>query len=143
MKKMFGGIATLGVIVVLSFCASSAWAQAGSSTDKEDYDRVVRVSPTMGIDAVVEQPSQVALLSSYPNPFNPETTIRFNVREAQQVRLAVFDLLGREVALLVSSRVEVGRHEVRFQASGIPSGMYFIRLETAAEVAVRQIVLMK
>ncbi len=65
------------------------------------------------------------------------------MREAQQVRLVVFDLLGREVALLVSSRAEVGRHEVRFQAGDLPSGTYFIRLETAADVAVRQIVLMK
>ncbi len=142
MKKILLGISTLGIcLVVLSFCASSAWAQ-GSSGGGE-YERLVRVSPVTVIDAVAEQPSQVALLSSYPNPFNPETTIRFDVRQAQRVRLSVFDLLGRQVALLVSSHVEVGQHEVRFQAGDLPSGTYFIRLETAADVAVRQIVLMK
>ena len=141
MKKILLGISTLGMcLVVLSFCANSAWAQVKPT---DDYERLVRVSPVTVIDAVAEQPSQVALLSSYPNPFNPETTIRFDVREGQQVRLAVFDLLGRQVALLVSSHVEVGQHEVRFQAGDLPSGTYFIRLQTAADVAVRQIVLMK
>ena len=141
MKKSFLGIATLGVIVVLSFCANSAWAQ--SNPVREGYERVLQDNLTTGINGTVEQPSQVVLLSSYPNPFNPETTIRFDVREAQQVRLAVFDLLGREIALLVNGRVEVGRHEVRFQAGDLPSGTYFIRLVTATDVAVRKIVLMK
>ena len=132
---------TLGMcLVVLSFCASSAWAQ---STEKDEYERLARVKTTTNIDGVSEQPSQVALLSSYPNPFNPEAMIRFDVREAQQVRLMVFDLFGREIALLVNGRVEVGRHEVRFQAGDLPSGTYFIRLVTATDVAVRQIVLMK
>ena len=140
MKKMFLGITALGVIVVLSFCASAAWAQVDPGTE---YDRTARVSPTTSIDGVIEQPSSVALLSNYPNPFNAETTIRFDVREAQQVRLAVFDLLGREVALLVSGRVEVGQNEVRFQAGDLPGGTYVIRLVTATDVAVRKIVLMK
>ncbi len=142
MKKILLGISTLGMcLVVLSFCANSAWAQSDPPPD--GYERVLQDNLTAGINGTVEQPSQVVLLSSYPNPFNPETTIRFDVREAQQVRLVVFDLLGREIALLVNGRVEVGPHEVRFQAGDLPSGTYVIRLVTATDVAVRKIVLMK
>ena len=92
---------TLGMcLVVLSFCASSAWAQ--SDTKDKSYDRLARVKATTSIDGVSEQPSQVALVSSYPNPFNPEATIRFDVRKSQQVRLSVFNELGQQVMVLVN-----------------------------------------
>ncbi len=133
---------TLGMcLVVLSFCASSAWAQS-SSTD-ESYDRLARVKATTSIDGVSEQPSQVALVSSYPNPFNPEATIRFDVRKSQQVRLSVFNELGQQVVVLVNGRLEAGQHEARLAAYGLPSGAYFVRLETETGVITRSIVLTK
>ncbi len=135
-------IVTLGMcLVVLSFCASSAWAQS-DPVDKE-YERIATVSPTAGIDAVAEQPSPVALLSSYPNPFNPEATIRFDVRKSQQVRLSVFNELGQQVMVLVNGRLEAGQHEARLAAYGLPSGAYFVRLETDTGVVTRTVVLMK
>ncbi len=132
---------TLGMcLVVLSFCASSAWAQ---STEKDEYERLARVKTTTNIDGVSEQPSQVALLSSYPNPFNPEATIRFDVRKSQQVRLSVFNELGQQVMVLVNGRLEAGQHEARLVAYGLPSGTYFVRLETDTGVVTRSIVLTK
>jgi len=132
---------TLGMcLVVLSFCASSAWAQ---STEKDEYERLARVKTTTNIDGVSEQPSQVALLSSYPNPFNPEATIRFDVRKSQQVRLSVFNELGQQVMVLVDGRLEAGQHEARLAAYGLPSGTYFVRLETDTGVVTRTVVLMK
>ena len=134
--------ATLGVcLMMLSFCASAAWAQSGSSD--RDYERLARVSPTTGINAVAGQPSPVALLSSYPNPFNPEATIRFDVRQSQQVRLSVFNELGQQVMLLVDGRLEAGQHEARLAAYGLPGGTYFVRLETNTGVVTRTVVLMK
>ncbi len=134
---------TLGMcLVVLSFCTSSVWAQVGSSSDKE-YDRLARVKTTTSIDGVSEQPSQVALISSYPNPFNPEATIRFDVRKSQQVRLSVFNELGQQVMVLVNGRLEAGQHEARLAAYGLPSGAYFVRLETDTGVVTRSIVLTK
>ena len=133
---------TLGMcLVVLSFCASSAWAQSG--TNSKEYDRVATVIPTTGIDAIVEQPSQAALVSSYPNPFNPETIIRFDVRKSQQVRLSVVNELGQQVMVLVDGRLEAGQHEARLAAYGLPSGTYFVRLETDTGVVTRTVVLMK
>ena len=133
---------TLGMcLVVLSFCVSSAWAQ-GSSGGGE-YDRLARVKATTGIDGVAEQPTQVALISSYPNPFNPEATIRFDVRKSQRVRLSVFNELGQQVMVLVNGRLEAGQHEARLVAYGLPSGAYFVRLETDTGVVTRTVVLMK
>jgi len=133
---------TLGMcLVVLSFCASSAWAQ--SDTKNKSYDRLARVKTTTSIDGVSEQPSQVALVSSYPNPFNPEATIRFDVRKSQQVRLSVFNELGQQVMVLVNGRLEAGQHEARLAAYGLPSGAYFVRLETDTGVVTRSIVLTK
>ncbi len=124
--------------MMLSFCASSVWAQG--NPDRE-YERLARVSPTMSIDGVAGQPSPVALLSSYPNPFNPEATIRFDVRQSQQVRLSVFNELGQQV--IVDGRLEAGQHEARLAAYGLPGGTYFVRLETNTGVVTRTVVLMK
>ena len=135
---------TLGMcLVVLSFCANAAWAQPNTSSDKEGYERFARVKTTTSIDGVSEQPSQVALLSSYPNPFNPEATIRFDVRKSQQVRLSVFNELGQQVMVLVNGRLEAGQHEARLAAYGLPSGTYFVRLETDTGVVTHSIVLTK
>ena len=133
--------ATLGMcLVVLSFCASSAWAQSDTG---EVYDRIARVKATTSIDGVIEQPSQVALISSYPNPFNPEATIHFDVLKSQQVRLSVFNELGQQVMVLVNGRLEAGQHEARLAAYGLPGGTYFVRLETNTGVVTRTVVLMK
>ena len=135
-------IVTLGMcLVVLSFCASSAWAQ--SSPVLEDYERVLQDNLTAGINGTVEQPSPVALLSSYPNPFNPEATIRFDVSKSQRVRLNVYNELGQRVMVLIDGRVEAGQHKARLAAYGLPSGTYFVRLETDTGVVTRTVVLMK
>ncbi len=90
-----------------------------------------------------EQPHSVELSKNYPNPFNPQTTIRYALPEAGPVRLAVYDLAGREVARLADGVREAARHEVRFDGSGLPSGMYLYRLETLGRVLVRPMTLIK
>ena len=75
-------------------------------------------------------PDQYALEGNYPNPFNPSTTIRFGLPESAQVRLAVYDVLGRQVRVLLDGVREAGTHEVVFDASDLPSGTYLYRLET-------------
>lgn len=75
-------------------------------------------------------PEHFELTGNYPNPFNPQTTIAFSMPEAATVRLAVYDLLGRRVALLVDGNLGAGRHEVRFDATNLPSGQYLYRLST-------------
>ena len=74
-------------------------------------------------------PSEYALEAAYPNPFNPTTEIRFALPEAADVRLVVYDALGREVARLVDGPVSAGYQHATFEASNLPSGVYLYRLE--------------
>ena len=73
-------------------------------------------------------------VGNYPNPFNPQTLIRFTVPATQHVTLHVFDALGRRVAVLVDEVRSAGAHEVAFDASSLPSGMYFYRLQAGGLV---------
>jgi hypothetical protein len=72
---------------------------------------------------------EFALEQNYPNPFNPTTVVSCQLPVASAVRLAVYDMLGREVAVLANGRMEAGRHEVEFNASGLASGVYTYRLQ--------------
>ncbi len=83
------------------------------------------------------------LLPNFPNPFNPVTTIRFGLAERMRVRLAVFDMLGREVHVLIDDDLPAGFHEAPFDAGSLASGMYMYRLETPDAVQVRPMTLMK
>jgi hypothetical protein len=89
------------------------------------------------------QPRTFALSQNYPNPFNPATEIRFAVPTAGQVRLAVYDLLGREVRLLVDEARNPGTYAVRFDARGLASGVYLYRLEAGSLTLVRKMVLLQ
>ena len=86
-------------------------------------------------------PEWPELLQNYPNPFNPTTGIRYQVSGNGGVRLAVYDLLGREVAVLVNDRQTPGDHEVRFNGSKLSSGVYFYRLTVGGYSVVKAMVL--
>ena len=90
-----------------------------------------------------ETPQKIALSANYPNPFNPVTTIRYELPVNSNVRLEVYDILGRRVAVLVEGLIESGAHEVAFDASNLASGVYLYRLSTADFVQTRQMVLVK
>ncbi len=88
-------------------------------------------------------PTEFALRQNYPNPFNPVTTIQFDIPEAGEVRLDVYNILGEKVATLVQGRHEIGRYTIRWDASGMASGMYFYRISSAKFTATKKLVLMK
>ncbi|RKY90130.1 MAG: T9SS C-terminal target domain-containing protein, partial [Ignavibacteriae bacterium] len=79
----------------------------------------------------------------YPNPFNPSTQIEFRIPETGNVKLAVYNLVGEEVALLVNGQVEAGVHEVTFNADNLPSGAYFYKLQSGSKVEVKKMLLTK
>ncbi|MCH7638617.1 MAG: T9SS type A sorting domain-containing protein [Bacteroidetes bacterium] len=81
-----------------------------------------------------ETPQNYVLHQAYPNPFNPQAVVPFDVPELATVRLAVYDILGREVAVLVDGQVAAGRHEVVLDGSNLASGVYLIRMESAGNV---------
>jgi hypothetical protein len=84
-----------------------------------------------------------ALLGNYPNPFNPETVIRFALPEASLVKLDIFDPAGRMVQSLINGWRGAGAHEVTFDGGGLPSGIYLARLTAGEFTVARKLVLMK
>ena len=88
-------------------------------------------------------PSSARLEQNYPNPFNPVTLISYSLPQSQEVRLSVFDLLGREVARLVNRVQAAGEHQITFNAADLPSGIYIYRLEAEAASVTRKMILLK
>jgi hypothetical protein len=88
-------------------------------------------------------PTVFALRQNFPNPSNPGTTIRYELPVASTVRLSLFDILGREVSVLVTERREAGIHEIRFDASGLSSGIYFYRLQAGDFVQTKRLLVLK
>ena len=104
---------------------------------------VVVALPTVINTESEELPAEVTLSANYPNPFNPETTIRYALPQAGNVHLAVYDLLGHEVAVLVDQSKPAGNHTVRFGAGNLPSGLYVYRLHAGDDAIVRTMMLVK
>lgn len=86
---------------------------------------------------------QFYLHQNYPNPFNPATTIRYRVARTANVTLKIYDLTGREVAVLVNGPRSAGEHEVVFDAGGLASGIYFYRLSAGGFSQVRKMMLLR
>ena len=90
-----------------------------------------------------EIPLEYHLSQNYPNPFNPRTTIEFSIPRSEHVRLAVYDLLGREIELLADEPMSAGVHRLQFDAGALPSGSYYYTLQTPAYSTTRRMVLVK
>lgn len=80
---------------------------------------------------------------NYPNPFNPETKISYTLKSATSVKITVYDRLGREVVVLVDENQSEGEHQATFNASNLPSGVYFYRIKTPEMVEVQKMVFTK
>jgi hypothetical protein len=94
---------------------------------------------TKEIKIKVLPPATFELFQNYPNPFNPSTVISFQLSVNSNVSLKVYDVIGREVATLVSDQQEAGYHEVRFNAQKLSSGVYFYQLTVTDEQNKNQI----
>ena len=90
-----------------------------------------------------EIPTSFALEANYPNPFNPQTTIPFSVSATGQVRLAIYDMLGREVGLLVDGQLAAGQYRITWEAGDRPSGSYLVRMDAGGQTFTRTMVLLK
>ena len=83
-------------------------------------------------------------MQNYPNPFNPATKITYTLKSSSTVRLSVYNILGREAAVLVNNeRKPAGEYEVSFNAAGFASGIYFYRLQTESFVKTNKMVVIK
>jgi hypothetical protein len=120
-------------------------AQLGRGTDRAmpvrlqvDDGSITSIDPSD-----VGRPTATRLDANYPNPFNPSTMIRYQLSDAGKIRLSVFDVLGREVAVLVDVEQPAGSYDLMFDASGLSSGIYLIRLSVGAETFTRSMTLLK
>jgi hypothetical protein len=91
----------------------------------------------------VENPSSVELKGAYPNPFNPSTAISFELQDANFVDLVIYDIQGREVASLVTGQLSLGEHRFDWNAEGMPSGVYFARLQVGNTIQMQKLLLVK
>jgi hypothetical protein len=87
-------------------------------------------------------PTRCHLEQNYPNPFNPTTNIRYQISDIRYLKLVVYDLLGREVAVLVNERKQPGRYEVKFDGAGLSTGVYVCRMEAGAFVQTHKLLLL-
>jgi N-acetylneuraminic acid mutarotase len=134
---VFAGAVVNGRVYVLG--GTSDWATA--RTDVWEFDPLG--TPT-GIDRQRDAlPTSFLLEQNYPNPFNPTTVVSYQLPVVSDVKLAVYDLLGREVTVLVDEKKPAGRYEFRFDATGLSSGVYVYRLTTGEYVESRRMVLIR
>jgi hypothetical protein len=106
-----------------------------------DYSGTYEYSPEIEVDFTPV--TEFTLEQNYPNPFNPSTKIRFGLVENTHVKLAVYNLLGEVVATLVNQPMTFGSHEIEFDGSNLPSGMYIYKLEAGGNSISKKMLLMK
>jgi predicted GH43/DUF377 family glycosyl hydrolase len=116
--------------------------------DGEDNSFVYRIGHAITIitaisDKQQEVPQHFTLSQNYPNPFNPTTVVSFQLPVASNVKLNVYDVLGREVATLVNERKMPGTYEVKFDGSNLASGVYFYRLQAGDFTQTKRLLLLK
>ena len=97
----------------------------------------------VSVDDEILQSLTFSLSQNYPNPFNPLTSIHYAIGKRQFVTLKVYDILGNEIATLVNDEKSAGNYEVNFNASNIPSGVYFYRLQAGSFIQTNKMILLK
>lgn len=123
--------------------AHVAWAATFGGEQNVYYGHVA--FPLTGVNGQNpgQSPASFSLSQNYPNPFNPSTMIRFALPHASFAKLTVFNLLGEQVATIVSDRFEAGAHTVRWDASGLPSGVYFFQLHADEFTQTKRLVVLR
>ena len=101
------------------------------------------LGPTDVNDQLVDQPKSFELSQNYPNPFNPTTKIAYTLENSSEVRLTVYNVLGKEVARLISGFQSTGSHTVEFNAANLTSGVYFYQLQTGNTITTKKMLLLK
>jgi PKD repeat protein len=135
---------TMGTTGDSAICVWRATAYNGADSLSTTQTVVTIRRTPVGINQISSIiPDNFNLYNNYPNPFNPNTIIKFDISKSQQVVLKVYNMLGEVVSTLVNENLSPGSYNVEFNASSISSGMYFYRLETNGFTATKRMVLVK
>ncbi|RPI05026.1 MAG: T9SS C-terminal target domain-containing protein [Ignavibacteriae bacterium] len=97
----------------------------------------------LGVKEEMGTPTAYSISQNYPNPFNPTTTISFALPQSGFTTLTVYDILGREVHMLLNKKVEAGIHEINFDATNFQSGVYFYKIQSGNFSQIKKMVFMK
>ena len=101
------------------------------------------VSSTVGIEDNLYVPLTFNLYQNYPNPFNPSTTIKYTIPELSKVKLTLFNLLGEEMKTLINEEKNAGNYSVEFNATNLPSGVYFYQLKAGDYIDTKKMILLR
>jgi len=122
---------------------SGSVSMSGNSSSGDCNNDGADLTDTITAVDGTELPDGIVLQAAYPNPFNPTTTLAYELPRAAHVRLAVYDGLGRLVRRVIDGPSAAGRFEAILDAGGLPSGVYLVRLQADGQVANRRIVLLR
>ena len=138
------------------FLIAYLWARGDSYLDSvrllKDYTSRVRnagdalLAPGFNPDGYIRLPEPAYLLGfadNYPNPFSDQTTLRYQIPQSMYVRLAIYDMLGKQVALLTDGTQERGTYSINFEAGSLPSGIYMARIQFDHRSFTRKMVLVR
>ncbi len=160
-QKFLAFIKTLGLKpddLGFAFVGKSGWDPVGifteNTTDTIKFKAVhmskfgggrghISSTSGVGLENLEGIPTKYSLEQNYPNPFNPTTRIRYSIPRAGFVSIKVFNILGKEVATLVSQNQKAGNYELEFKANNLPSGMYFYTLRTNNITITKKMLLIK
>jgi photosystem II stability/assembly factor-like uncharacterized protein len=138
---------TLRAVGPLSLATTYYWRVRGiNAVGPGAYSSVrqFRTILTVGIEKLEDQiPREYVLMQNYPNPFNPSTTIRFGIPEATAVTVTIYNMLGEQVARLLSSDLSAGYYTVHWNTEGVPSGVYIYRLQAGEFVESKKLTLLR
>lgn len=135
------GPAQDGEVEDYMFTITAATTDGGGDDDGDDDGDTG--TPTNDEGDKSGLPSEFRLGQNYPNPFNPSTVIPFDLAQSGQVVMSVYDVTGRKVATLLNTTMGAGRHAFTFNAAGIPSGVYIVRLEAGGQIFTSKLTLLK
>lgn len=115
------------------------------NVNNTSYNHSVSFTASTGLTSVDDfnAPAEFELNQNYPNPFNPSTVISFSLPEKDNVTLKVYDIIGNEISTLLNSSMNAGSHSHKFDASSLPSGIYFYELMTSKFRSVKKMILEK
>jgi hypothetical protein len=109
----------------------------------DGYPYFTPTMPTSVFGRTSAAPNAFALLQNFPNPFNPSTTIAFSIPAKAHVSMKIFDVTGRDVATIVSDELPAGTYQRQWNAAGVPSGVYFYRIQAGVYMETKRLVLLK
>ena len=132
------GLPQSASINAFAFSRTNVFAATGYGVWRRTLSELVSVQHMLSV-----LPKQFDLTQNYPNPFNPNTTIQFQLPHSSWVSLKMYNTLGQEVALLVDEHKDAGYYQVQWNASKVPSGIYFYRLQAGNFVEVKKMLLVK